>query len=150
MLACLLARTACLTFPFALDPLIDLSLQFTIWFSILTDSTHNALDHSRQTACQACSHSHKPSQCRTDAACFITTRRPTASVLDLIECWHWLSRQPSHSTLASKRHQPILPLDSPLDHRNGFTRHCSSAGAALSLMDAVPGVRFVLALQLRC
>ncbi|KAI8927392.1 hypothetical protein BC831DRAFT_452756, partial [Entophlyctis helioformis] len=97
----------CLPLPFALDPFMT-----------------------------SCSHSHKPSQCRTDAACFITTRRPTAS--------------PSHSSLASKRHQPILPLDSPLDHRNGFTRHCSSAAAALSLMDAVPGVRFVLALQLRC
>ncbi|KAI8919716.1 hypothetical protein BC831DRAFT_480446 [Entophlyctis helioformis] len=141
MLACLLARTACLPLPFALDPLIDLSLQFTIWFS---------LTHSQCTSHSAIHPYDASSQCRTDAACFITTRRPTASVLDLIECRHWHSRQPSHSSLASKRHQPILPLDSPLDHQNGFTRHCSSAGAALSLMDTAPGVRFVLALQLRC
>ncbi|KAI8921625.1 hypothetical protein BC831DRAFT_476371, partial [Entophlyctis helioformis] len=32
----------------------------------------------------------------------------------LIECRHWHSPQPSHSSLASKRHQSILPLTRPL------------------------------------
>ncbi|KAI8921614.1 hypothetical protein BC831DRAFT_476325, partial [Entophlyctis helioformis] len=131
--ACLLAGTACLTLPIVLDPFIDLLLQFTVWFSILTHTlTMHLIVHRMQR--------------RSQASARLAKHAATSTSRLLIECRHWHSPQPSHSTLASKRHQPILPLD----RRNGFTRHCSSAGAALSLLDPAPGVRFALALQLLC